>query len=209
MTSDPSLATLLSNALTCPRPTIHTSCHHHLEAWVACRTKPSLADRSKQLKMSNRERKTLDGRFAFICKGVPVYAPVCPLWGPVCPLCCFWMSDLSSRPETEVQGTWGWTRDHVPVLFGGLACGGGLPWGVVRHLPVLLRVGSRKKVFSSFYILLMWIFNAVLFPISDSHGFTGTERVTKSSRPWLHYICCPLLSLTRPCLLNTVTCLLF
>lgn len=33
MTSHPSLATLLSNALTCPPPAIHTSCLHHLEAW--------------------------------------------------------------------------------------------------------------------------------------------------------------------------------
>lgn len=104
MTSHPSLATLLSNALTCPQPTIHPSSHHNVGPWqLRCILffsggECDLYDKaqsgeSKQLKMSHWERKTLDGRFALICKDVSVYAPMCPLWGPVCPPCCFWMSE--------------------------------------------------------------------------------------------------------------------
>lgn len=53
------------------------------------------------------------------------------------------------------------------------------------------------------------LLNAIffLFPIPNSHVFMGKERLNKqktSLRPWLHYICWPRLSLTRPCLLNTV-----
>lgn len=207
MTSDPSLATLLSNALTCPRPTIHASVtttwkRGGCDVFYFVGGESVLYDKAQSSGLIKavkdvRECKTLDGRFALICKGVSVYAPVCPprtrvsTEDPCVHSFVFGCLNLSSRPETEVRSTWGWTRDRVHVMSHPLACVGGLPWSVVRHLPVLQTVGYRKKVFSSFYILLMWIFNAVLFPISNSHGFTGTERVTKSSRPWLHYICCP------------------
>lgn len=52
------------------------------------------------------------------------------------------------------------------------------------------------------------LLNAIFFFIPNSHGFMGKERLNKqtkkSLRPRLHYICWPRLSLTRPCLLNTV-----
>lgn len=108
MTSDPSLATLLSNALTCPRPTIHTSVtttwkrggcdvFYFFGGGSVLYDKAQSSGLIKAVK-DVRECKTLDGRFALICKVVSVYAPVCPLrtcvstedpyvhWGPMCPL---------------------------------------------------------------------------------------------------------------------------
>lgn len=89
MTSDPSLATLLSNALTCPQPTIHTSvtttwkrgsCDVFYFFLGGGRVLYDKAQSSGLIKAVKdvRECKTLDGRFALICKVVSVYAPVCP-----------------------------------------------------------------------------------------------------------------------------------
>lgn len=131
MTSDPSLATLLSNALTCPRPTTHASFHHDLEArwlwcilfWgrgVACLIEPKPVDWSKQLKMSNQESDGAEG-------SVP---SVIGLSVRVCQTNVLFLDVWTSRQgHKRVQSTRGRTRD-LCAMFHPFTCGGGWLWSV-------------------------------------------------------------------------------